>query len=88
MLQGDQFVLKSGMTSGYGFDGLVVGLLARGSVPGVMAGALMFGFIRSGGINMEMMASVPSSLVLVIQGVIIVALAGSARWMDAKGGAR
>lgn len=88
MLQGEQYSLKAGFSSGYGFDGLVVGLLARGSVLGVIAGALLFGFIRSGGINMEMMANVPSSLVLVIQGVIIVALAGSARWMDRKGGAR
>ncbi|WPB55787.1 ABC transporter permease [Xylophilus sp. GOD-11R] len=89
MLQGEQYTLKAGFSSGYGFDGLVVGLLARGSVTGVIAGALLFGFIRSGGINMEMMASVPSSLVLVIQGVIIVALAGSARWMDRpQGGAR
>ena len=89
MLQGEQYSLKAGFSSGYGFDGLVVGLLARGSVTGVIAGAMLFGFMRSGGINMEMVANVPSSLVLVIQGVIIVALAGSARWMDGnKGGAR
>ena len=34
MLQGEQFVLKARFSSGYGFDGLVVGLLARGSVQG------------------------------------------------------
>jgi len=85
MLQGEQYTIKAGFSSGYGFDGLVVGLLARGSVAGVIAGALLFGFIRSGGINMEMMASVPSSLVLVMQGVIIVSLAGAARWMDREG---
>ena len=88
MLQGEQYSLKAGFSSGYGFDGLVVGLLARGSVLGVLAGAVLFGFIRSGGINMEMVANVPSSLVQVIQGVIIVALAGSARWMTRSGGAR
>lgn len=82
MLQGEQYSLKAGFSSGYGFDGLVVGLLARGSVTGVLAGALLFGFMRSGGINMEMVAAVPSALVLVMQGVIIVALAGAARWMD------
>ncbi|MDN8618127.1 ABC transporter permease [Variovorax ginsengisoli] len=89
MLQGEQYSLKAGFSSGYGFDGLVVGLLARGSVTGVIAGAMLFGFIRSGGINMEMVANVPNSLVLVIQGVIVVALAGSARWIDgSKGGTR
>jgi ABC-type uncharacterized transport system permease subunit len=77
MLQGEQYALKSGFSSGYGFDGLVVGLLARGSIGAVFAGALLFGFLRSGGINMEMVASVPSALVLVVQGVIILTVAGS-----------
>ena len=75
MLQGDQYLLKDGFSSGYGFDGLVVGLLARGSVVGVIAAALLFGFLRSGGINMEMVAGVPTALVMVIQGLIVVTLA-------------
>jgi general nucleoside transport system permease protein len=77
MLQGDQYVLKDGFTSGYGFDGLVVGLLARGSALGVVAGALFFGFLRSGGLNMEMVAHVPSAVIVVMQGVMIVAIAAS-----------
>lgn len=77
MLQGEQYTLKAGFSSGYGFDGLVVGLLARGSVTGVVAGSLLFGFLRSGGINMEMVAQVPTALVVVIQGLIIVILAGA-----------
>ncbi len=84
MLQGEQYSLKAGFSSGYGFDGLVVGLLARGSVTGVIAGSLLFGFMRSGGINMEMVANVPTALVVVIQGLIIVTLAGAARSMDRK----
>ncbi|GAB4061811.1 ABC transporter permease [Uliginosibacterium sediminicola] len=82
MLQGEQYSLKAGFSSGYGFDGLVVGLLARGSVVGVIAGALLFGFLRSGGINMEMVAAVPTALVVVIQGLIIVILAGAALSMQ------
>jgi ABC-type uncharacterized transport system permease subunit len=78
MLQGEQYSLKAGFSSGFGFDGLVVGLLARGSVTGVVAAALLFGFLRSGGINMEMVAGVPTALVVVIQGLIIVTLAGAA----------
>jgi ABC-type uncharacterized transport system permease subunit len=84
MLQGDQGSLKARFSSGYGFDGLVVGLLARGSVAGVIAAALLFGFLRSGGINMEMEAGVPSALVLVIQGLIILMLAGAAFWIEAS----
>ncbi|MDR5746511.1 ABC transporter permease [Caballeronia sp. LZ029] len=87
MLQGDQYSLKAGFSSGYGFDGLVVGLLARGSITGVFAAALLFGFLRSGGINMEMVAQVPSALVLIVQGIVTIALAGGALWLD-KGEAR
>ncbi|WP_413736496.1 ABC transporter permease [Sodalis sp. RH21] len=85
MLQGDQYSLKAGFSSGYGFDGLVVGLLARNSVAGVFIAALLFGFMRSGGINMEMVAQVPAALVLVVQAIVILALAGSAMWLDRKG---
>ena len=37
MLQGKPYALNVGFSSGHGVDGLVVGLLARGSVPRVIA---------------------------------------------------
>ncbi len=76
MIQGEQYNLKAGFTSGYGFDGLVVGLLARGSVPAVIVFALLFGFLRSGGIGMEIAAGVPSAVVLTMQGLLILSVAG------------
>jgi simple sugar transport system permease protein len=82
MLQGEQLALKARFPSGYGLDGLVVGLLARGSVKGVLASALLFGFLRSGGISMELSAGVPSAIVLVIQGLVVLLLAGSAWWLE------
>lgn len=88
MLQGEQYALKAGFSSGYGFDGLVVGLLARGSVAGVIAAALLFGFLRSGGINMEMVSGVPTALVVVIQGLIIVVLAGASLTIERRSGGR
>ena len=88
MLQGEQYYLKAGFSSGYGFDGLVVGLLSRGSTLGVLAGALFFGFLRSGGISMEIMAGVPAALTLVIQGLIVIAVAGSVILVDRLQGGR
>lgn len=82
MLLGEQYTLKDGFSSGYGFDGLVAGLLSRGSVPGVIAASLLFGFLRSGGINMEMVAAVPTALVVVIQGLIVITLAGAALFIE------
>lgn len=84
MLQGEQYSLKAGFSSGYGFDGLVVGLLARNSISGVIAGALLFGFMRSGGISMEMIAAVPSALVSIIQGLIVVMIAGAAYYAEKR----
>ena len=77
MLQGQLWILKSGFPSGYGFDGLVVGLLSRGSASAVVAAALFFGFLRSGGIAIEISAGVPAAVVVVIQGLIVIMIAGS-----------
>lgn len=84
MILGQQYYLTSDFTSGYGFDGLVVGLLSRGSAVGVVIGALLFGFLRSGSINMEITAHVPSAVVLICQGLIVIAIAGSALLMNRK----
>ncbi|HXJ22316.1 MAG TPA: ABC transporter permease [Polyangia bacterium] len=78
MIQGDQHYLTSGFSSGFGFDGLVVGLLARGSATAVVLFALLFGCLRSGGMSMEMSASVPSAIVVICQGVMVVAMATAA----------
>lgn len=80
MVQGDQHYLTAGFSSGYGFDGLVVGLLGRGSALGVLAFALLFGGLRSGGMAMEMSAQVPSAIVVLCQGLIIVSVAAAARF--------
>jgi len=85
MIQGDQHYLTSGFSSGFGFDGLVVGLLARGSATAVVLFALLFGCLRSGGMSMEMSASVPSAVVVVCQGVMVVAMATAAALSRRKG---
>jgi simple sugar transport system permease protein len=84
MILGQQFYLTSDFSSGYGFDGLVVGLLSRGSAVGVVIGALLFGFLRSGSINMEITAHVPSAVVLICQGLIVIFIAGSAIFTNRK----
>jgi simple sugar transport system permease protein len=86
MILGQQYYLTSDFSSGYGFDGLVVGLLSRGSAVGVVIGALLFGFLRSGSINMEISAHVPSAVVLICQGLIVIIIAGSAIFTSRKVG--
>ncbi|MFC9894745.1 ABC transporter permease [Nocardia sp. NPDC127579] len=71
------FVLAEHFTSGYGFAGLVVGLLARGSLTAVAGIALAFGLLASGGINLQLAAGVPASSVQVVQSVLIILVAGA-----------
>lgn len=78
------FVLAEGFTSGYGFSGLVVGLLARGSMTALVAVALLLGFLVSGGINLQLVAGVPATTVAVVESLIILLIAGSAWWAAAR----
>ncbi|MCX4094090.1 ABC transporter permease [Nocardia sp. alder85J] len=71
------FVLAENFTSGYGFAGLVVGLLARGSLVAVGGIALAFGLLTTGGINLQVAAAVPASSVQVVQSVLILCVAGA-----------
>lgn len=74
------FILADGFSSGFGFGGLVVGLLARGSMTAVVAVSLLFGFLVSGGINLQLAAGVPASTITVVQSVLIILIAGAAWW--------
>ncbi|WP_083888938.1 ABC transporter permease [Gordonia sp. KTR9] len=74
------FVLAEGFSSGFGFSGLVVGLLARGSMIAVAGVSLLFGFLVSGGINLQLEAGVPSSTITVVQSVLIILIAATAWW--------
>lgn len=71
------YVLAEHFTSGYGFAGLVVGLLARGSLTAVAGISLAFGLLASGGINLQLAASVPASSIQVVQSVLIIFVAGA-----------
>lgn len=74
------YVLAEGFTSGYGFAGLVVGLLARGSAAALVAVALLLGFLVSGGINLQLVAGVPATTVSIVESLVILFIAGTAWW--------
>jgi ABC-type uncharacterized transport system permease subunit len=73
-------VLDDGLSSGYGFSGLVVGLLARGSFSAAVGIATVLGFLTSGGINLQLAAGVPASITQILESLIIVGVAGTAIW--------
>src|SRR5215813_9949989 len=59
----------------YGFDGITVALLGRASPLGVVLAALLFGALHAGGTNMEAATQVPSDIVEVLQGLIVLFVA-------------
>ena len=90
MLQGDQYYLTSGFSSGSASTGWSSGLLARGSATAVVAGvALLFGFLRSGGIvDGDQRPGAVGAIVVVCQGLIVVAIARRRRSLVAEAQAR
>ncbi|WP_405663493.1 ABC transporter permease [Streptomyces sp. NBC_01166] len=71
------YVLAEHFSSGYGFSGLVVGLLARGSLTAVVAVSLLFGFLTNGGINLQLAAGVPASSVQIVQSLLVLFVAAA-----------
>ena len=59
----------------YGFDGITVALLGRARPVGVVLAALLFGALHAGGTNMEAATQVPSDIVEVLQGLIVLFVA-------------
>ncbi|MGW3951065.1 ABC transporter permease [Streptomyces sp. NPDC004752] len=69
--------MADNFSANYGFEGIVVALLARNSPMGCVPAALLFAFLKQGGGLMEARVGVPTGLVMVTQGLVIVLVAGS-----------
>ncbi|MGI8588281.1 MAG: ABC transporter permease [Chloroflexia bacterium] len=67
-----------GFSSGYGFDSIAVALLGRGNPFGVIAAALLFGALRAGAVQMQFNTQVPSEIISVLQGLILLFVAAPA----------
>lgn len=64
------------ISPGYFFDGLLISLIVKNNPLGVIFMSLFFAVLKTGSISMEMATEIPSELVLVIQSVIILFIAG------------
>jgi len=60
-----------------GFDAIAVALLGLGSAVGIVLAALLFGALHSGGSVMQADAGISSSLVLVLQALILFSIAAN-----------
>ncbi|NMA14410.1 MAG: ABC transporter permease [Clostridia bacterium] len=68
----------TGFSPGYGFEGVAASLIASNNPIGAIFSSVMFGTLANGGLHMEMSAGVPSQVVSIVQGLIILCVAVNA----------
>jgi simple sugar transport system permease protein len=64
-----------GFGAGYGFDSIAIALLGRNNPFGVVAAALLFGGLRSGAGLMQLTTQIPSSIISIVQGLVLLFVA-------------
>ncbi|MEA5058774.1 MAG: ABC transporter permease [Clostridia bacterium] len=78
-LLGTQFRLMSGYGLGFGFDGVAIALIAQRNPIATVLVAYFFAVLRVGATTMQVGAGVPTSVIEIIQALVIVfAVAGTA----------
>ncbi len=77
---GVQHRLLDGLTSGYGFTGIVAALLGGLHPLGLIPASMLFGGLLVGANEMQRAVQVPSSLINAILGLVVLFVSGSALW--------
>ncbi len=92
-----QHRLLAGFNPDYGFDGIVVALLANNNPLGAIFSGAFFGALKNGGTNMERLTEVPSAVTKIVMAIVILTISAQfaaphiRRWLQGrkatKGGA-
>ena len=69
-----QHKLIAGFNPGFGFDGIVISLLANNNPIGVVFSGFFLGLLYNGGINMERFTDVPSAITDIVMAIIIITI--------------
>ena len=77
---GVQHRLLEGLTSGYGFTGIVAALLGGLHPLGLIPASVVFGGLLVGADKMQRAVQIPSSLVTAILGMIVLFVSGAGIW--------
>ena len=79
-VMGVQHRLMAGLTSGYGFTGIVAALLGGLHPLGLIPASVLFGALLVGADTMQRAVQVPSSLVMALLGLIVLFVSSSTIW--------
>ncbi len=84
---GYHHLFQDNWSVGLGWDGITVAVLGNNNPWGVLAGAIFFGALRTGGTQMQRIAGVPLEMVRVIQGLIVLFVAAprAIDWLSKRG---
>ncbi|MDB5397948.1 MAG: transporter permease [Rhodospirillales bacterium] len=85
-VMGIHYRLIEGFSKGFGFNAIAVALLAALKPWAVIPAGLFFGFLETGTQAMQRQIGVPSSLVIVIQGVTMLLVLAAMGGLRPKGG--
>lgn len=69
-----QHRLLAGFNPDFGFNGIVVSLLANNNPIGVLFSGIFFGALKNGGINMERITDVPSAVTDIVTSIIFITI--------------
>jgi general nucleoside transport system permease protein len=88
ILGGGTNKMSAGFSGGYGFDGIVVALMAQGNPIAVIPAALLFATLETGGPFMQAQAGVSAQLIVLMQGLVILFVTGATFLTQGVGRAR
>ncbi len=74
----------SGFSPGYGFTGIAVALLGRGSAVGILLAAILFGALATSGATIQLFSDVPIEIVNVLQGMVMIFAVARFGWIFAR----
>ena len=72
------FRATPGFVGDIGFDAISIALLGRAHPAGILASAILFGALRAGGQEMQVVTDVPIDMILVVQAFVVIFIAAPA----------
>ncbi|MDW8396181.1 MAG: ABC transporter permease [Anaerolineae bacterium] len=68
-----------GIGANYAWDGIMIAIVANNSISGTLFYGLVFAAVQTGALGMELITAVPSEMVLVLQGTLVLIIVASRR---------